>query len=340
MNSPLALDESGESRTKAKPRNRRQVLNATLAGISIHDVRKEISKQFEQLMPTKYCKSSEKVCPVGPPGLPGPTGVRGPRGRRGPKGKNGPQGLKGRPGKSGQRGITGPAGLRGEKGDKGEPGPKAVQGPPGSPGKTGMTGLTGPRGDKGDKGDKGGPGPKGMPGPPGRTGKTGMTGLTGPSGDKGDKGGPGPNGMPGPPGGTGKTGMTGLTGLTGDKGDKGGPGTKSMPGPPGRPGESVSTPQLIISPTDQTKDEGSNSVIYCTVKGNPTPSVEWRFKSRKLYSGAKYLVKEGELVVRNLNYGDAGQYTCVSRNILGTSEASGNLKVRGKKNNKLYYVLL
>ena len=109
-----------------------------------------------------------------------------------------------------------------------------------------------------------------------------------------------------------------------------------MPGPPGRPGESVSTPQLIISPTDQTKDEGSNSGIYCTVKGNPTPSVEWRFKSRKLYSGAKYLVKEGELVVRNLNYGDAGQYTCVARNILGSSEASGNLKVRGMKNNKLY----
>ena len=270
MNSPLALDESGESRTKAKPRNRRRVLNVSSAGISIHDVRKEISKQFEQLMPTKYCKSSEKVCPVGPPGLPGPTGVRGPRGRRGPKGKNGPQGLKGRPGKSGQRGITGPAGLRGEKGDKGEPGPKAVQGPPGSPGKTGMTGLTGPRGDKGDKG---------------------------------------------------------------------GPGIKGMPGPPGRPGESVSTPQLIISPTDQTKDEGSNSVIYCTVRGNPTPSVEWRFKSGKLYSGAKYLVKEGgELVVRNLNYGDAGQYTCVARNILGTSEASGNLRVRGKMNDKLYLI--
>ena len=298
MNSPLALDESGESRTKAKRRNRRQLFNATSAGISIHDVRKEISKQFEQLMPTKYCKSSEKVCPVGPPGLPGPTGVRGPRGRRGPKGKKGPQGLKGPPGKSGQRGMTGPAGLRGGKGDKGEPGPKAVQGPPRSPGKTGMTGLTGPRGDKGDKG---GPGPKGMPGPPGRTGKTGMTGLTGP---------------------------------TGDKGDKGGPGTKGMPGPPGRPGESVSTPQLIISPTDQTKDERSNSVIYCTVKGNPTPSVEWRFKSRKLYLGAKYLIKEGELVVRNLNYSDAGQYTCVARNILGTSEASGNLKVRGKKNKR------
>ena len=27
-------------------------------------------------MPVKYCKSSEKVCPAGPPGLPGPTGEK------------------------------------------------------------------------------------------------------------------------------------------------------------------------------------------------------------------------------------------------------------------------
>ena len=108
-----------------------------------------------------------------------------------------------------------------------------------------------------------------------------------------------------------------------------------MPGPPGRPGESISTPQLIISPTDLTKDEGGNTAIYCTVGGNPTPTVEWRFKGRKLLSGAKYLVKKAELIVRNLNYSDAGQYKCAARNILGSSEASGNLKVRGKKNNKL-----
>ena len=63
-----------------------------------------------------------------------------------------------------------------------------------------------------------------------------------------------------------------------------------------------------------------------------TPSVEWRFKGRKLLSGAKYLVKKGELIVRNLNYSDAGQYKC-ARNILGSSEASGDLKVRGKKKN-------
>ena len=53
--------------TIINPRKRRHVLNDTSVSITIHDVRKEIMRQFEQLMPLKYCKSSEKVCPAGPP---------------------------------------------------------------------------------------------------------------------------------------------------------------------------------------------------------------------------------------------------------------------------------
>ena len=83
----VLLDESEDSRTSAKSRNRRQVSNVTSVTISMHDVRHEITKQFEQLMPTKYCKSQERVCPVGPPGLPCPIGAQGPRGRRGTRGK-------------------------------------------------------------------------------------------------------------------------------------------------------------------------------------------------------------------------------------------------------------
>ena len=63
--------------TIINPRKRRHVLNDTSVNITIHDVRKEIMRQSEQLMPLKYCKSSEKVCPVGPPGLPGTTGSKG-----------------------------------------------------------------------------------------------------------------------------------------------------------------------------------------------------------------------------------------------------------------------
>ena len=214
--------------TTIRPRNRRQVLNDTSNSITVHDVRKEITKQLEQLMPRQYCKSSEKICPAGPPGFPGSTGAKGPRGRRGQKGKKGPRGSMGPPGKSGKTGMTGPAGPRGEKGDKGEPGPKG------------------------------------------------------------------------------------------------------MLGPPGRAGKLISAPQVMLSPEEQTRDEGGNTTFYCTVGGNPPPAVEWRFKGRKLLSGAKYLIKVGELIVKNLNYSDAGQYTCHARNILGQSGATGNLSIRGK----------
>ena len=245
-------------------------------------MRKEFSKQFEQLMPLKYCKSSEKVCPAGPPGLPGPTGAKGQRGRRGAKGKKGPKGPTGRPGKTGETGTSGPAGPRGEKGDKGEPG---------------LKGMPGARGEKGNNGN---PGTKGMPGT---------------RGEKGSNGNPGPQGMPGP---------------RGPKGDKGEPGSKGIPGQPGNPGKSASAPQVMLSPAQQTRNEGGNMAFYCTVRGNPPPTVEWRFKGKKLLPGAKYLIKVGELIVKNLNYSDAGQYTCHARNILGSSGATGNLSIRGK----------
>ena len=106
----------------------------------------------------------------------------------------------------------------------------------------------------------------------------------------------------------------------GEKGDKGEHGPKGMSGPPGRPGKSISAPQVMLSPVEQTRDEGGNTAFYCTVGGNPPPVVEWRCKGRKLVSSAKYFLKEGELIVRNLNYSDAGQYTCAARNILGYSE--------------------
>ena len=213
--------------TTIRPIHRRQVLNDT--SVTIYDVRREITREFDQLMPLKYCKSSEKVCPAGSPGLPGPTGAKGPRGRRGPKGK------------------------------------KGSQGPMGPPGKSGKTGMTVPAGPRGDKGHEGAPGPKGMP------------------------------------------------------------------GPPGRPGISISAPQVMLSPTEQSRDEGGKTTFHCVVGGNPSPADEWRFKSRKIRSGAKYLIKEGVLIVKNLNYSDAGQYTCAARNILGSSEATGNLSVRGKR---------
>ena len=157
-------------------------------------------------------------------------------------------------------------------------------------------------------------------------------GLPDPTGAKGPRGRRGPTGKKDSQGPMGPPGKSGKTGTRREKRAHGEPGPKGMPGPPGRPGKSISAQQIMLSPAEKTKDEGENTAFYCTVGGNPSPSVEWRFKSRKLLSNAKYLIKEGEVIIKNLNYSDAGQYTCAARNILGSSAATGNLSVRGKRN--------
>ena len=209
-------------------------------------------------------------------------------------------------------------GPRGEKGNNGNPGPQGMLGPRGEKGNNGNPGTKGMPGPRGEKGNNGNPGTKGMPGPrgeKGNNGNPGPEGMLGPRGEKGDNGNPGTKGTPG---------------LRGAKGDKGEPGSKGMPGRPGSPGKSASAPQVMLSPAQQTRDEGQDMAFYCTVKGNPPPTVEWRFKGKKLLPGAKYLIKVGEFIVKNLNYRDAGQYTCHAKNILGSSEATGSLTVRGK----------
>ena len=57
--------------------------------------------------------------------------------------------------------------------------------------------------------------------------------------------------------------MTGAAGPRGEKGAHGEPGPKGMPGPPGRPGKSISAPQVMLSPAEQTRDEGGNTTFYC-----------------------------------------------------------------------------
>ena len=160
-----------------------------------------------------------------------------------------------------------------------------------------------------------------------KSGKSGITGPARPRGEKGDKGGTWPKGMQGATGGPGKTGKTGPKKSIGEKKDMRESRPKSMPGPTESSRKSISAPQVMMPLQIRLETKGIMCRFICRAGGNPTPSVEWRLKGRKLLSGAKYLVREGELVVRNRNYNDTGQYTCAAKNIIGSSETSGNLTV-------------
>jgi len=161
-------------------------------------------------------------------------------------------------------------------------------------------------------------GPPGMQGPKGSRGRRGPRGVTGKKGSRGDRGEPGPHGKRAPLGPPGRKGEQGIQGV---------PGPRGIPGAKGEPGESISPPTVVISPMNHTVIENQSAVFQCSVSGNPKPSVTWlRAKSAPLRS------RNGRLEVRHVTLDDAGDYTCVGRNLLGTANETAGMIVKGMSN--------
>ena len=106
--------------------------------------------------------------------------------------------------------------------------------------------------------------PRGFPGPPGRDG---------PKGEKGNQGKKGSQGMMGQPGRSGKQGIMGPPGIRGEKGVKGDIGAPGVPGMKGEPGESITAPNVMVSPPQMTVNQSDTAALLCSVSGNPVPSV-------------------------------------------------------------------
>ena len=161
-------------------------------------------------------------------------------------------------------------------------------------------------------------GPPGMKGSKGSRGRKGPRGATGKKGSRGDRGEPGPHG---------KQGIMGPPGPRGEQGIIGVPGPRGIPGAKGEPGESISGPTIAISPVNQTVKENQSVVFQCSVSGNPQPTVMWLgVRNTPLRSS------EGRLELPQVNLDDAGKYTCVGRNVLGSTNQSALLTVEGKEN--------
>lgn len=67
--------------------------------------------------------------------------------------------------------------------------------------------------------------------------------------------------------------------------------------------------------------------FYCLISGNLFFRFEWKFRGRKFILGFKYVVNDGVLIIKCLNYSDVGWYFCVVINIFGLYEGLGNLIV-------------
>ena len=104
----------------------------------------------------------------------------------------------------------------------------------------------------------------------------------------------------------------------------------------GDPGESISSPEVTVSPATQTVTENQTATFNCSVRGSPRPTVTWSKVNGSLV--AKHLVTDqnGGLKITKSIFNDSGDYMCTAVNVLGRDEKTAKLIVEGK--NELFLI--
>nr|XP_058970725.1 uncharacterized protein LOC131797121 [Pocillopora verrucosa]XP_058970726.1 uncharacterized protein LOC131797121 [Pocillopora verrucosa]XP_058970727.1 uncharacterized protein LOC131797121 [Pocillopora verrucosa] len=156
-------------------------------------------------------------------------------------------------------------------------------------------------------------------------GKFCVAGPRGPRGIPGNRGKRGPRGSKGKTGEKGKPGMKGDVGNPGMKGEEGDRGVPGHPGPKGEPGQSISAPNVYVSPASHTITENQTATFSCSADGNPKPRVTWS----KMSGAGQVNINshDNTLQIINVAYNDSGSYVCVATSILGKAQKTVKLTV-------------
>ena len=99
----------------------------------------------------------------------------------------------------------------------------------------------------------------------------------------------------------------------------------------GDPGESISSPEVTVSPATRTVTENQAATFYCSGRGNPRPTVTWSKVNGSLVAGRMTSDKYGALKIIKSTFNDSGDYMCTAVNVLGRDEKTAKLIVEGKK---------
>ena len=99
----------------------------------------------------------------------------------------------------------------------------------------------------------------------------------------------------------------------------------------GDPGESISTPEVTVSPTTQTVTEKQTATFYCSARGNPEPVVSWMKVGGGSLAKERAKINEngGSLEIRSTTYNDSGKYNCTAVSVLGKDSKEVALVVEG-----------
>ncbi|XP_041030495.1 roundabout homolog 1 isoform X2 [Carcharodon carcharias] len=87
-------------------------------------------------------------------------------------------------------------------------------------------------------------------------------------------------------------------------------------------------PTFVQRPSDATVTAGDTVKFSCDVRGDPMPRVHWQKENGDLPTGRYEVNSDNTIKIHYTTLNDAGRYTCLAENVLGSAAASVSLIVR------------
>lgn len=73
---------------------------------------------------------------------------------------------------------------------------------------------------------------------------------------------------------------------------------------------------------------GLSTTLICSASGSPSPTYKWHFRDLLVVEDTNvHILQIGNLVINNVQFGNAGKYTCIATNQKGSINQSTVVKV-------------